>query len=236
MSAFQFSLEAETRETLGKGASRRLRHANRVPAIIYGAGEAPAAITLEHNKIMHALSHEAFYSHILDLKTADRIEKVILKAVQRHPAKPRILHVDFQRVRADQKIHMHVPLHFKGEDVAPGVKAGGIFSHLMADVEITCLPGDLPEFIEVDVSSMALDDTLHLSDIKLPKGVVLVAFAHGVEGHDHPVISIHVPKIIEEEAPVVEAAAEGEATDAASGDATNATDATKSESDKEKDK
>lgn len=209
MSSIKFELDAEVRENIGRGASRRLRVADKVPAVVYGAGEKPVSLTLDHNKTMNALSHEAFYSHILTINIGKKSEKVILKAMQRHPARPRILHLDFLRVRADQKLHMHIPLHFKGEELAPGIKDGGIFSHSMSDIEISCLPKDLPEFIEVDVSNMVLNDVLHLTDIKLPKGVEIVAFAHGVEGHDASVVSLHIPKIIEEE--VIEAApVEGE--------------------------
>ncbi len=202
MSAITFELDAEIRENVGRGASRRLRVADKVPAVVYGAGEKPLSLTLDHNKTMHALSHEAFYSHILTITIGKKSEKVILKAMQRHPAKPRILHMDFLRVRADQKLTMRIPLHFKGEEVAPGMKEGGIFSHVMSDIEVSCLPADLPEFIEVDVSNMALNDVLHLTSIKLPKGVEIVALAH--DGHDEPVVSLHIPKIIEEE--VVEVA------------------------------
>ena len=222
MSQVKFELDAEVRADIGKGASRRLRHTDKVPAVIYGGGENPISITLDHKKVCLALAHEAFYSHILTINTDNKAEKVILKAVQRHPSRPRVSHMDFQRVRADQKLHMHIPLHFTGEEVAPGQKEGGVFSHLMSDVEVVCLPANLPEFIEVDVSKMALDETLHLTDLKLPKGVELTAFAHGVEGHDLPVISIHIPRIIEEEviAPVAEEdeTAEG-ATDAAAEEA-----------------
>jgi large subunit ribosomal protein L25 len=214
MSAIKFELEADVRIDIGKGASRRLRHANKVPAIIYGAGQPPVSLTLSHNKVSHALSHEAFYSHILNLKIDNQGEQVILKAVQRDPAHPRINHIDFLRVRADQKLTMHVPLHFVGDDEAPGLGEGGVVYHAISDVEISCLPANLPEFIEVNTSAMKLDETLHLSDLKLPEGVELVAFSHGVEGHDLPVVSIHKPRIIEEE--VVEApVAEGEAADAA---------------------
>jgi large subunit ribosomal protein L25 len=216
MSTIKFELEADVRTDIGKGASRRLRHADKVPAVVYGAGEEPMSLTLDHNKSLHALSHEAFYSHILTLKVGKKSEKVILKDVQRHPAKPRIAHIDFLRVRADQKLNMHVPLHFIGEENAPGIAEGGAFSHLMSDVEISCLPADLPEYIEVDVSNLALDQSIHLSELKLAKGVELVAFAHGVEGHDQAVISIHIPRIIEEEV-IVEAAAEGEAAEGAEG-------------------
>lgn len=198
MSAIKFELDAEVRENIGRGASRRLRVADKVPAVVYGAGEKPVSLMLDHKKTVHALSHEAFYSHILTLNIGKKSEKVILKAMQRHPAKPRILHIDFLRVRADQKLNMNVPLHFIGQELAPGLKEGGIFSHLMSDLEVSCFPADLPEFIEVDIGNMALNDVIHLSNLKMPKGVEIVAFAQGVEGHDAPVVSLHIPKIIEE--------------------------------------
>ncbi|MHB1946501.1 MAG: 50S ribosomal protein L25/general stress protein Ctc [Gammaproteobacteria bacterium] len=206
MSSIKFELDAELREDMGKGASRRLRHSNQVPAVIYGADQPAVALTLNHDKVAVALAHEAFYSHILTLKHGKKSEKVILKDVQRHPSKPRVQHIDFLRVKADQKLRMNVPLHFIGEEKAPGLKEGGVFQHLMTDIEISCLPDNLPEFIEVDVSNLALDKSIHLSELNLPKGVELVAFAHGAEGHDQAVISIHIPRIIEEE--VVEVAAE----------------------------
>lgn len=208
MSQIKFELEAVLREDTGRGASRRLRQLDKIPAIVYGAGIDAVALTLDHNKTMHALSHEAFYSHILTLKVGKKSEKVILKAMQRHPAKPRITHIDFLRVRADQKLEMHVPLHFTGEDKAPGLKEGGVFAHQVSDVEVSCLPADLPEFIEVDVSQMALNDAIHLSQLKLPKGVELTALAQGLEGRDAPVVSLHIPRVVEEEP--VAAAAEGE--------------------------
>jgi large subunit ribosomal protein L25 len=221
MSAIKFELDAQVRDDMGKGASRRLRHANKVPAIVYGGGEEAVALTLDHNKTMNALSHEAFYSHILTLKINDKSEKVILKALQRHPAKPRISHIDFLRIRADQKLHMNIPLHFMGEEKALGVEKGGAISHLISDVEVSCLPADLPEFIEVDVSNVDLDQTLHLSDLVLPKGVELLAFSHGVEDHDIPVVSIHIPRMMEEETvetAVDEAAAAQDATAAPAAD------------------
>lgn len=217
-----FELDAEPRADVGKGASRRLRHANLVPAVVYGAGEDPTSLTLSHDKVFVALSHEAFYSHILTLKVGKKSEKVILKAIQRHPAKPRVQHIDFQRVRADQKLHMHVPLHFIGADEAPGAQEGGIVSHNMTDIEVSCLPAHLPEHIEIDISHMVMDQVLHLSDIKLPKGVELVAFTHGVEGHDLPVASIHMPHIEEEPIESVEeVAAEGAEGETASTDTTD---------------
>lgn len=224
MSAIKFELDAEPRKDIGRGASRRLRQANKVPAVVYGAGEEPASLILDHNKVIHAFAHEAFYSHILSLKVGKKTEKVILKALQRHPAKPRIQHIDFLRVRADQKLHMHVPLHFIGEDQAPGLKEGGVFAHTLSDVEVSCLPADLPEFIEIDVSNMALNDTIHLSSLKLPEGVELVALLHGSEeGRDATVVTLQIPRIIEEEvvAPVVaegEVPVEGEAAKSESGE------------------
>lgn len=209
MSTNQFEIDAHLRDDIGKGASRRLRHANKLPAVVYGAGEPAVSLTLDHNQMYHSLTNEAFYSRILTLKINGKSEKVILKAMQRNPAKPRIAHMDFLRVRADQKLYMHVPLHFTHAENAPGAKEGGVFSHNISDVEVSCLPANLPEFIEVDLNDFALDQTMHLSELKLPNGVELVAFAHGVEGHDLPVVSLHIPRIIEEEVPVVEAA-EGE--------------------------
>ncbi|VVC76700.1 50S ribosomal protein L25 [Aquicella siphonis] len=196
----KFEIEATVRHDMGKGASRRLRREQKVPGVIYGGGKAPVALTFEHKHVAKSLENEAFYSHILTLKTGSESERVILKDVQRHPYKPRVTHVDFQRVRADEKLHMHIPLHFVGADKAPGVKdAGGLVSHIMSDVEIACLPDDLPEFIEVDISEMQLNQILHLSDIKLPKGVEIVALSHD---DDKPVVSVHMPRV--EEEPVVE--------------------------------
>ena len=218
MSSITFELEAEVRQDIGKGASRRLRHTNKIPAVVYGADQAATSLILDHNKVVQALSHEAFYSHILTIKVGKTNEKVILKDVQRDPANPRVLHIDFLRIKADQKLHMHIPLHFIGDEKAPGIKEGGVIHHAITDVEVSCLPANLPEFIEIDTSAMKLNDTLHLSDITLPKGVELIALSHGVEGHDLPVVSLHKPRIMEEEVIVAEAAegeaAEGEATEA----------------------
>lgn len=227
MAKLKFELDADVRENIGKGASRRLRHTNQVPAVVYGADEPAVSLTLSHDKVSVALSHEAFYSHILTLKMGKKHEKVILKDIQRHPSKPRIQHIDFLRVKADQKLKMNVPLHFIGEEDAPGLKEGGVFSHLMSDVEVSCLPADLPEFIEVDVSNLALNESVHLTQLKLPKGVELVAFAQGVEEHDQAVISIHIPRIVEE---VVEVTAEEGAAAPAEGEATAQPSATEGES------
>ncbi|MDH5191902.1 MAG: 50S ribosomal protein L25/general stress protein Ctc [Gammaproteobacteria bacterium] len=212
--AISFELNAEARTDVGKGASRRLRREEKVPAVVYGAGKDAVSLTMQHNELMHALENEAFYSHILDLKVNGKGEQVILRDLQRHPSKPRILHADFQRVSASEKIHMHVPLHFIGEEVAPGVKIdGGIVSHLKNDVEITCLPKDLPEYIEVDISNLGLNESVHLSELKLAAGVEIPELALGEE-HDHAVVSIHLPRAAKEaeETPEAEAAPEAEAS------------------------
>jgi len=208
--ATEFELDAEVRMDIGKGASRRLRHANRVPAVLYGAGKDPLSLTLQHDAISHALENEAFYSHILTLNIGKDAEQAVLKDLQRHPSKPRVMHVDFQRVSAREKLHMNVPLHFIGEDVAPGVKEGGIVSHLLTEAEIHCLPKDLPEYLEVDLSALEMNENVHLSDVKLPEGVELVALAHD---HDLTVASIHMPRAAKEEE--VEAVPEAEAAPAA---------------------
>jgi large subunit ribosomal protein L25 len=194
-----FEINAQPRSDMGKGASRRLRHAGLVPAIIYGAHKDPEMITLVHNELLRHLEHEAFYSHILDLKVGDRSERVILKDLQRHPARPFVMHADFQRISESEKIRVRVPLHFVGGDQAPGVKiGGGMISHNLSDVEIDCLPKDLPEFIEVDISALNIGDSLHLSDLKLPEGVVVHVLHLGPE-HDLPVVAIHGKGAAEEE-------------------------------------
>ena len=211
----EFELVGEIRNDVGKGASRRLRRENKIPAILYGGGKDSVSMVLDHDRVVHQLEREAFFSHILDVRIGSDVEKAVLRDVQRHPHKPRLLHLDLQRVSATEKLHMHVPLHFVNENIAPGVKTGGgIVSHLMADVEIACLPSNLPEYIEVDVSGLDIGDVLHLSDLKLPQGVEIPALAHDEEGeHDQPVVTIHLPRAVveaEEEAAPAEEAAPGE--------------------------
>lgn len=186
-----FSINAETRTDTGKGASRRLRHAGLVPAVVYGGREAPVSIMLNHNTIIRHVENESFFSHILDLHLCGEVQKVVLRDMQRHPARRQIMHMDFQRVSDKDRIHMHVPLHFINENEAPGVKAGGVVSHLVIEVEVTCLPKDLPEYIEVDMGNLAIGESIHLSDIVLPADVTLVELAHGGD-HDGAVASIHV--------------------------------------------
>lgn len=194
-----FELEAQARSDIGKGASRRLRRKeDLIPAIIYGAGLDPATISLAHNKVIHALENEAFYSHILTVNFAGKKEQVILKALQRHPFKKRILHMDFLRIKADEKIIMNIPLHFINEDICVGVKTdGGVISHDLKEVSISCLPANLPTFIEIDMAECKLNDTIHLSSLKLPQGVELTADLEE-EGADLPVARVTIPRVAEE--------------------------------------
>ncbi len=218
-----FDLIAELREDQGKGASRRLRLKGKVPAIIYGAGRPPRSLSFDQNKVLQQLENESFYSSILNIKVNDKSQAAILKDLQRHPAKHMIIHMDFQRIVDDVEIKMNVPLHFVGEEVAPGVKSGGgTVARLINDVEILCLPKHLPEFIEVDISELELDEMLHLTDIKLPEGVEIPLLAQGPE-NDQAMVSIHVIKevVIEDEEEIVEGEVgeEGEEGEGAADDA-----------------
>jgi len=204
-----FELEAESRSEQGKGASRRLRGDGKVPAIMYGAEVDPQPITLVHSEIIKRLEHEAFYSHILTVNVDGKSTKAVLRDMQRHPAKPIIMHMDFQRVDANKPINVNVPLHFIGEDVAPGVKAGGMVAHDLVGVELAVLPTHLPEYIEVDISALDIGDALHLTDLKLPETGMLVELGRG-EGHDLPVVSIHAPRVGSDEEDEEAAAAAAE--------------------------
>jgi large subunit ribosomal protein L25 len=206
-----FELVAEFRETQGKGASRRLRHDGKVPAILYGGHSEARKLTLSHQKLLIMLDNERFYSTILSLKVGDQTQNAILKDVQRHPYKNAIVHIDFQRVEDNQLIRMKVPLHFTGAAVSPGVKTqGGIVSHMRNEVEVSCLPKDLPEYIEVDLSGLSINESIHLSQLALPDGVELLALAK----EDAAVVAIHSPRA-EEPDPAAAAAAEGAAAAAA---------------------
>ena len=214
-----FDLIADIREDQGKGASRRLRRDGKVPAIIYGAGRPARSLTFDHNKVLHALENESFYSSVLNIKVGDKSQAAIVKDIQRHPAKRLVMHMDFQRIVEDQVIKMNVPIHLIGAEDAVGVRqGGGSVSHLRTEVEVVCLPKDLPEYFEVDITELELDAMLHLSDIKLPEGVEIPELAQGPE-HDHAIVSIHVIKVapieeeVEEEAVEGEEVAEGEAAE-----------------------
>lgn len=200
-----FELNAKSREDKGKGASRRLRRiAGEVPAIVYGGKKDPENISVTHKDLAHSLENEAFYSHIVKLNVDGKAQNVILKDVQRHPSKPTILHADFLRVDKNQKITVRVPLHFINEDQCFGVKMeGGVITHNITELEIICLPADLPEYISVDMTDLKMDEIIHISDIVLPEGVESVALTHGEE-LDLSVAAIHKPRAAIEEEPVEE--------------------------------
>ena len=222
--ADKFDLIAEIREDSGKGASRRLRREGKVPAIIYGAGRPPRALVFDHNKVIKQLENESFYSSVLNIKVGEKSQAAIVKDLQRHPALPRIMHMDLQRIVEDEAIRMNVPIHLIGADVAIGVKdGGGKVSHMRTDVEVVCLPKDLPEYLEIDISELELDGLMYLTDIPLPEGVEIPELAQEVE-QAQPIVSIHIIKEIviedEEELEAVEGeAVEGEEGEVAEGDA-----------------
>ncbi|WP_296243096.1 MULTISPECIES: 50S ribosomal protein L25/general stress protein Ctc [unclassified Psychrobacter] len=210
MAIDHFAINAVDRsaEQQGKGASRRLRKQNLVPAIIYGGGEEPTPISIKINELVKSLEYEAFFSQILTITTDKGDEhQVVIKDLQRHPAKGFPMHADFQRIVKGQKINMNVPLHFAGREEASGTKAGGILSTLVSDVEIVCLPSELPEYLEVDVSGMEIGDLFRLSDINLPEGVIL--FDLDMEdAHDRTIVNMQPPTVeeVDEDADEVDAA------------------------------
>jgi large subunit ribosomal protein L25 len=195
------------RNEQGSGASRRLRNAGQTPAIIYGGTAAPVAIALDHNALFHALKKEAFHSSILDMEIEGKVEKVLLRDFQMHAYKQLVLHADFQRVDPNKKIHVKVPLHFVNAEVSPAVKLGGaIISHVMNELDISCLPADLPEFLEVDLSTVEAGQSVHVSNIKLPKGVSVVL--HGQEDLTVATASVPAGHVAEEAAAADAATAE----------------------------
>jgi large subunit ribosomal protein L25 len=233
MSKKEYVINAVSREVLGKGASRRLRRENdKVPAVIYGAGKPVQVIMIDHKEIFHQLEHEGFASHlismVLDGKATD---KVLLKDLQVHPFKPRILHADFLRVRMNEKVTIHVPVHFENEEACPGVKAGGMVNHILAEITVECLPANIPDSITIDLSKMELNDILHLSNLSAPKGVV---FPELEAGDDKAVVAIHVPRAVKEDEPVVEET-EGEASEGEEGSDKDADSAEHSDADSDSD-
>jgi len=234
-----FSFGADSRGAQGKGASRRLRRSGKVPAILYGGHKEAQPLVLDQQNLLTMIADERFYSSIVQLKIDGTEQPAIIKDVQMHPARNVVVHVDLQRVIENEAIRLHLPIHFKGETVSPGVKTqGGIVSHMRADVEVSCLPKDLPEFLELDLSNMSLNETKFLADIPLPPGVTIPELAH----RNTPVVSIHAPRAAEPE-PVAEAAAAatpaegaapaGAAGAAPAGAAPGAADAKKGEEKKE---
>jgi large subunit ribosomal protein L25 len=198
-----FTFGADIRGTQGKGASRRLRHTGKVPAILYGAHQDAQALVLDQQNLLTMIADERFYSSIVQLKIGDRTQEAIIKDVQMHPARNLVVHVDLQRVVENEKIRIRLPIHFKGESVSPGVKSqGGVVSHMRTDVEVSCLPKDLPEFLSLDLSGMSLNDTKFLADIPLPAGVAIPELTR----RNDPVVSIHAPRAEEPEPVAAEAA------------------------------
>jgi large subunit ribosomal protein L25 len=201
---------ANTRQAQGTGASRRLRHQGKVPGILYGGKSDAVNIELDHNPLFHSLKREKFHASVLEMELDGRPEKVLLRDFQMHPYRPLVLHIDFQRVAEDQMIHVRVPLHFVGGENSPAVKlSGAIIGHVRSDLDISCLPRDLPEFIEVDLSHLTAQDTVHARDLKLPTGVSVA-----LRGKENPVVvSVTLPSVqAEEAAPTEEAAAVAAAT------------------------
>lgn len=196
MSAATFTLNAQVRTLEGKGASRRLRRLEaRIPAVIYGGSEAAQSLSLELREVVKALENEAFFSHVLTINVDGKPQQAVIKDLHRHPVKGIPMHMDFLRVDATHKITMRVPLHFTNQETCVGVKVeGGEITHVLADIEIACLPSSLPEFIEVDMTNVHLGTTLHMSDLKLPKGVEIPVLALGAD-HDQPVANVHARKV-----------------------------------------
>lgn len=184
-----FEFVAKGRDLAGKGAARAARRGGQIPAIVYGGDVAPQSILLGHIDVLRHLEHEAVYSHVLDLTIDGKTEKAVIKGIQRHPAKPLVLHMDFMRVDLTHALKVNVPLHFINEDICAGVKLGGVATHAMVNVEVSCLPAVLPEYIEVDLASLDLGGVVHLSDLVLPEGVEIPVLAQG-EDHDHMVAQV----------------------------------------------
>ncbi len=210
-----FEVAADSRATQGKGASRRLRRSGKVPAILYGGKGEAQNITLDQQNLMTLVDKEKFYSTIISLKIDGKPQPALVKDVQMHPAKNQVVHVDLQRVLEDQPLRLHLPIHFLNEASSPGVKLqGGTVSHLRTDIEISCLPKDLPEALELDIGAMSIGDSIRLSELKLPAGVTIPELAHG---RDAPVVAIHAPRAQEEAEPAAAEAAAAPAADAKAG-------------------
>src|SRR5579862_1397672 len=203
-----FQVGADSRHDQGKGASRRLRRAGKVPAILYGGQGEPKNVVLDHQQLLTLIDNEKFYSSVISLNLDSQPQPAIVRDVQMHPARNAVVHVDLQRVIENAPLKIRLPVHFKGAAVSPGVKTqGGIVHHLVAHVEVSCLPDDLPEFLELDLSNMELNDTLFLKDLPLPKGVTIPQLTHA----NPPVVTIHSPRVVEEVEVAAAVPAEGAA-------------------------
>ncbi|HCK03783.1 MAG TPA: 50S ribosomal protein L25, partial [Methylophilaceae bacterium] len=206
----KIEITANARELKGTGASRRLRHSGKTPGILYGGKNEAKSIELDSKDLSMQFKHEAFHASILSLNLDGKSEKVLLRDFQLHPVRNNILHIDFQRVNENEKIHVKVPFHFINEDTAPGVKiGGGLISHILTEVDISCLPKDLPQYLEVDLGALEIGDSIHLSGIKVPDGVELTSLSHG---NDSTITTISKPKVVKDDEVVTEeASADGEA-------------------------
>ncbi len=200
-----FEFVAESRDTTGKSAAKAARRQGKVPAVIYGGEGEPVSLMLKHGDLLKHLDREAVYSSVLNIKIDGKTEKVLLKDLQRHPAKPIVLHVDFLRVDNTHKIKIHIPLHFINEEKCKGVKLGGVVTHAMVDVEVSCLALKLPEYIEVDLENLDIGESIHLSDLKLPEGVEIPELAQGSD-HDAVVAQVLKTRVAQEEEGSEEAA------------------------------
>lgn len=225
------TINATTREDQGKGASRRLRHQEQVPAIIYGSGKEPNTITLNLHEMTHLLENEETYTSVLDLSVDKKVEPVIIKALQRHPAKNLVTHVDFLRVDMSKEIVTNIPLHFMGGDDNDAMRLGAILNQFITAIEVSCLPANLPNSIEVDISNLEIGDHISLTGITMPEGVIITALTHGdIETHDQSVVAVQEPKLMAEEVEIEVADTEGEEgtegdeakDDAAEGDSSDA--------------
>ena len=184
-----FEFDAVSRKSAGTGGAKAIRRKGNIPAVVYGGSAEPELVELSHNEVSKKLANEAVYSHVLQLNIGGKVQNAILKGMQRHPAKDTIIHMDFMRISMDEKIKVHVPLHFINEETSIGVKAGGVVTHSMVEIEVACLPGDLPEYIEVDLAAVDIGGSVHLAEIVAPKGVEILALTHG-DDHNLPVAQI----------------------------------------------
>lgn len=217
--AEQLTIEAELRDSAGGGTARRLRRIDdKVPAVVYGANEPSQTLMLDYRRVNHAMQEEAFYSQIMLLRIGESSQQVVLRELQRNPQSERVIHLDFLRVREDRELQLSVPIHFENEEDCIGVRnSGGVITRILTEVEISCLPRHLPEYLSIDLADLDLGDSIHLSDLSLPEGVTIVALAHGEE-RDSPIVSVQIPRGVaeeeeiaaEDELELLDEAAEGE--------------------------
>lgn len=214
----EMRLDAQPRNETGRGAMRRLRRARRVPGVMYGAGKEPLPVTFENDQLYRLLEEEGFFSRVLTIQVGSEKEEVVVKDLQRHPFKPLVQHLDLLRVRSDQPVTVQIPVHLHGEEESPGVRKGGVLHSDLQDVAVTCLPKDLPEAIDVDVSGLNVGDAIHLSELTVPAGVEITALQQGPE-HDGPVVSVQATRKTRGQSDEEDDDFDGEGGDAEDGDA-----------------